>query len=131
MRRVLPGLLTVLLLVSISRAEPEGDFDAADHRRLFAVRDTNAARGKIDEARRALANGDDLRGLYAAQEVLDEMARVPTDANDIPTTRTEVYDLRLVRPDAVVAATKKVERKSQPKIDPDAGPMKRFIQRVW
>jgi len=86
----------------------------------------------------ALADLPSLDGQYtvfgevlSGIEVLDEMANVPTDANDIPTQRTEVYDLRLVRPDAVVAATKKVERKSQPKIDPDAGPMKRFIQRVW
>lgn len=86
----------------------------------------------------ALADLPSLDGQYSVFgevisgiEVLDEMATVPTDANDIPTQRTEVYDLRLVRPDAVVAAPRKVERKSQPEIDPDAGPMKRFIQRVW
>jgi peptidyl-prolyl cis-trans isomerase B (cyclophilin B) len=64
-------------------------------------------------------------------EVLAEMSRVPTDPNDIPKQRTEVYDMRLVRPEAVVAPTEKVDRADSVKIDPDAGPVERFIKRVW
>ncbi len=65
-------------------------------------------------------------------EVLDEMATVPTDENDIPRQRTEVYDIRLVRPEAAVAAPKKAEPRSDPApVDPDAGAVERFIRRVW
>ena len=73
MRRFWLGLLALVLLAPLSRSEPDGGFDPADHRRLFSVRDTNAARNKIEEARLALASGETLRGLTAAQEVLDEM----------------------------------------------------------
>ncbi len=66
--------LAVLLLAAAGsvRAAPD-EFDPRDQRRLFAVRDTNAARHAIDEARAALERGQVLRGLGAAQRVLDEM----------------------------------------------------------
>jgi len=55
-----------------STAAPD-TFDPRDQRRLFAVRDTNAALHAIEEARRSLAKGQALRGLRAAQRVLDDM----------------------------------------------------------
>jgi cyclophilin family peptidyl-prolyl cis-trans isomerase len=65
-------------------------------------------------------------------EVLDEMATVPTDDNDIPTKRTEVYDMRLVRPEAAVAAPKPTDRKrTPPPIDEDAGAVKRAVRKFW
>ena len=76
MLRLTSSLVLLLLasaLMRSARAGPEEPFDPADHRRLFVVRDTNAARNLIGEARKALAAGQDLRGLHAAQTVLDEM----------------------------------------------------------
>jgi cyclophilin family peptidyl-prolyl cis-trans isomerase len=65
-------------------------------------------------------------------EVLDEMATVPTDDNDIPTKRTEVYDMRLVRAEAPVALSKPTDRKRTAKpIDPDAGALERAVRRFW
>ncbi len=74
MRRTLP--LAVLLLVigtAVRTSAAPDTFDPRDQRRLFAVRDTNAALHAIAEARRALAQGETLRGLRAAQRVLDGM----------------------------------------------------------
>jgi len=76
MRRYLPALVLLVFFAlqpHTGRAGPEEEFDAADHRRLFTVGDTNAARDKIQEARMALASGQVLRGLHAAQKVLDDM----------------------------------------------------------
>ncbi len=64
-------------------------------------------------------------------EVLDEMARVATDENDIPQSRVEVYDIRLVRQGAAVAQPKKTDRRESTKIDPEAGPVERAIRRFW
>ncbi len=72
MRRIVPIAVLLFLAASAVRAEPD-DFDPRDQRRLFAVRDTNAARHAIDEARAALKRGQTLRGLAAAQRVLDGM----------------------------------------------------------
>ncbi len=65
-------------------------------------------------------------------EVLDEMARVPTNENDQPTKRVEVYDMRLVRPEAPVAKPKPAEprqRRAEP--DPEAGAVERAVRRFW
>ena len=65
-------------------------------------------------------------------EVLDEMATVPTDDNDIPTRRTEVYDMRLVRENAPVPQPKPAERRqTADPVDPEAGTMERAIRRFW
>lgn len=64
-------------------------------------------------------------------EVFDEMARVPTDENDIPKSRVEVYDIRLVRQDAPVAAPIKTDRSEPTVIDSEAGLMERVIRRIW
>ena len=65
-------------------------------------------------------------------EVLDEMARVSTDVNDIPTRRTEVYDMRLVRPEAPIARPQPAQHGASAKpVDPDAGAVKRAVQRFW
>ena len=65
-------------------------------------------------------------------EVLDEMATVPTDANDIPSRRTEVYDIRLVRSGAPVPEVKPAERKQKvAPVDPEAGAVKRAVRRFW
>ena len=72
MRRVASLLAVIALALSVASAAPD-DFDPRDQRRLFAVRDTNAARHAIDEARTALERGQVLRGLTAAQRVLDDM----------------------------------------------------------
>ena len=53
MRRIVSIAVLIVLAASAVRAAPD-DFDPRDQRRLFAVRDTNAARHAIDEARAAL-----------------------------------------------------------------------------
>lgn len=72
MRRFAAIAVFLALAVSAVRAAPD-EFDPRDQRRLFAVRDTNAARHAIDDARTSLRRGQVLRGLTAAQRVLDEM----------------------------------------------------------
>ena len=86
----------------------------------------------------ALAPLSDLDGKYtvfgnvvSGLAVLDEMSRVPTDDNDIPTKRVEVYDIRLVREDAPIAQPKPAERPTTEPIDPEAGALQRAIQRFW
>ncbi len=72
------ALVAVLAVLAVSTsavrtsAAPDA-FDPRDQRRLFAVRDTNAALHAIEEARQSLARGEVLRGLRAVQRVLDDM----------------------------------------------------------
>ena len=66
------------------------------------------------------------------RQILDEMSRVPTDVNDIPTKRTEVFDMRVVRPEAPIAKPKPAEhRGSSAPVDPDAGSVERAVRRFW
>ena len=93
-RRIL--LVGFLALAALQTASADEKFDPRDHRRLFAVRDTNAARHAIEEIRLALSLDQTLRALHAAQRVLDEMT------NDF-FLEVEASTIESVRPLAVGA----------------------------
>ncbi len=78
MHRTLPLLLLALLAlwtgnVPHEAACDEGLTEQERQPQLFGVRDSNAARYAVAEMRTALAAGQTVRGLRAAQRVLDEM----------------------------------------------------------
>ncbi len=74
--RMRPRLLLIAVLAVAalpSRLVTAEDFDPHEQPRLFAVRDTNAARNAIQAARDALDAGRISMGLREAQRVLDDM----------------------------------------------------------
>ncbi len=75
------------------------------------------------------AFGDVIQGI----EILDEMAALPTDTNDIPKRRVEIVSMAITRPDAVVAKPRESDRPKRKDTQPDSekGIFERSIERFW